>query len=353
MEKKIFDCRFIPLTLLLLIGIGGTPLQGQYMVEGRFPAIASTHVAYLSILENWDDFDGISSEMIIKGVALDSTGYFRFSGDEISARLGFYRVHFAPKDQTAVTLYSYPENRRHINFLLTNQDSVFLDIGSGAYMLHHIKLRSSIPANKQVLDLSVKLDSLLFTRDHPQSEKHSDLMTQKIDGFVQNQMTSRADGLLNMFTLASSQLPYEGNEKWYNKVLRELDSPRYQKSYLQSLRNFVGAKDYGRLQQSSRRNTRLLTFSACLNVILIFLFVRYVKRQRDALMIKPKEALTSKETEVLNLIGAHKTNKEIAQALFVSEATIKTHINNIYRKTGVKSRKEALNYLKNQKSTPV
>lgn len=353
MEKIIINCRSIQLTLLLLIGIGGTPLQGQYLVEGRFPTLASTHVAYLSILENWDDFDGISSEMIIKGVALDSAGYFRFSGDEISTRLGFYRVHFAPKDRTPVTLYSYPETRRHINFLLTNQDSIFLAIGSGSYMLHHIELRSSIPANNRILNLSIKLDSLLFTRDHPQSEKHSDLMTQKIDLFVQDQLTSGEDGLLNMFTLASSQLPYEGNEKWYNKVLRELDSPGFQKSYLQSLRNFVGAKDYGRLQQSSRRNARLLSFSACLNVILIFLFVRYVKRQKDALAIKPKESLTSKETEVLNLIGAYKTNKEMAQALFVSDATIKTHINNIYRKTGVKSRKEAIKYFENQKSTPV
>lgn len=354
MNKKPSKGLLFQILLLLLIGIGGVPLQGQYLVEGRFPAIATTHYAYLSILENWDDFDAVSSEMIIKGVELDSSGYFRFSGDEISDRLGFYRVHFALKDRTAVALYSYPENRKHINFLLTNHDSIFLDIRSASFMLNNTTVESSISSNKLVMDLAIKIDSFLFIRDHAQSEKHNDLMTQKIDGFAQNEMRKREDGMLNLLTLATSQIPYDGNENWYNKVVKELNSPGLQKSYLQSLRNFVGSKDYGRLQLVSRRNTRLLLASVLLNVVLVFLLVLwYVKRQKHPESSPPKESLTLKEIEVLNLIGAHKTNKEIAQALFVSDATIKTHINNIYRKTGVKSRKEALLYLKNRKSTPV
>lgn len=353
MNKKPSKGLLFQFLLLLLIGIGGVPLQGQYLVEGRFPAIATTHYAYLSILENWDDFDAVSSEMIIKGVALDSSGYFRFAGDEISDRLGFYRVHFALKDRTAVALYSYPENRKHINFLLTNHDSIFLDIRSTSFMLNNTTVESSISTNKLVMDLAIKIDSFLFIRDHAQSEKHNDLMTQKIDGFAQNEMRKREDGLLNLFTLAASQIPYEGNENWYNKVIKELNSPGLQKSYLQSLRNFVGSKDYGRLQLVSRRNSRLLLASMLLNALLVFALLWYVKRQKAPQSAPLKESLTLKEIEVLDLIGAHKTNKEIAQALFVSDATIKTHINNIYRKTGVKSRKEALSYLKNRKSTPV
>ncbi|MCE5170906.1 LuxR C-terminal-related transcriptional regulator [Paenibacillus profundus] len=52
--------------------------------------------------------------------------------------------------------------------------------------------------------------------------------------------------------------------------------------------------------------------------------------------------LTGQELKVLQLIESELTNKEIAAELTVSVATIKTHINNIYRKMNVKSRFEAV-----------
>jgi len=58
------------------------------------------------------------------------------------------------------------------------------------------------------------------------------------------------------------------------------------------------------------------------------------------------DSLTSKERQILDLIGQHLTNKEIAKELHVSDSTVKTHINNIYRKTGITSRKEAYSLAK-------
>ena len=45
-------------------------------------------------------------------------------------------------------------------------------------------------------------------------------------------------------------------------------------------------------------------------------------------------ALTAREREVLALIGSGKTNKEIASALFVSEGTVKTHVNHVFANLG-------------------
>jgi len=52
-------------------------------------------------------------------------------------------------------------------------------------------------------------------------------------------------------------------------------------------------------------------------------------------------ALTSRELDVLKLIVSGKSNKEIAGALSISEATVKTHINNILSKLGVTDRTQA------------
>jgi DNA-binding NarL/FixJ family response regulator len=54
--------------------------------------------------------------------------------------------------------------------------------------------------------------------------------------------------------------------------------------------------------------------------------------------------LTARESEVLRLIAAGKSNREIARALFVSEATVKTHVNRIFAKTGSRDRTQAMRY---------
>ncbi|MEU6665212.1 response regulator transcription factor [Streptomyces sp. NPDC046727] len=56
------------------------------------------------------------------------------------------------------------------------------------------------------------------------------------------------------------------------------------------------------------------------------------------------DGLTARETEVLVLIGEGLSNQEIARRLHVSTATVKTHINNLFAKTGLKDRAQAVRY---------
>lgn len=54
------------------------------------------------------------------------------------------------------------------------------------------------------------------------------------------------------------------------------------------------------------------------------------------------ESLSEREFDVLRLIAAGKANREIATDLFITEGTVKTHLNNLYRKLDVHSRTQAL-----------
>ncbi|MFI7502561.1 response regulator [Streptomyces sp. NPDC049687] len=58
----------------------------------------------------------------------------------------------------------------------------------------------------------------------------------------------------------------------------------------------------------------------------------------------PPDGLTARETEVLMLIAEGLSNQEIARRLQVSTATVKTHINNMFTKTGLKDRAQAVRY---------
>jgi DNA-binding NarL/FixJ family response regulator len=66
----------------------------------------------------------------------------------------------------------------------------------------------------------------------------------------------------------------------------------------------------------------------------------------DAVAGRPElpDGLTPREAEVLALVAQGLSNGEIAGRLFVSEATVKSHINHLFAKIGVRDRAQAVSY---------
>ncbi|MGW1533367.1 response regulator [Streptomyces aureus] len=56
----------------------------------------------------------------------------------------------------------------------------------------------------------------------------------------------------------------------------------------------------------------------------------------------PAESLSAREREVLVLVAKGTSNREIARELFISEATVKTHLTHVYAKLGFKDRAAAV-----------
>ncbi|GAA2446312.1 response regulator transcription factor [Streptomyces lavendulocolor] len=59
-------------------------------------------------------------------------------------------------------------------------------------------------------------------------------------------------------------------------------------------------------------------------------------------MRTPAEALTRRELEVLQLVGEGLSNQQISKRLFLSQATVKSHLVHVYAKLGVDSRTAAV-----------
>jgi two-component system response regulator DesR len=57
---------------------------------------------------------------------------------------------------------------------------------------------------------------------------------------------------------------------------------------------------------------------------------------------QPAPPLTEREREVLDLIAAGSTNREIAQRLYLSPHTVKEHTSAVYRKLGARNRADAV-----------
>ena len=58
----------------------------------------------------------------------------------------------------------------------------------------------------------------------------------------------------------------------------------------------------------------------------------------------PPDGLTGREVEVLRLIARGRSNAEIASELYISEVTVKSHINHLFAKVGARNRADAVRY---------
>jgi DNA-binding NarL/FixJ family response regulator len=73
--------------------------------------------------------------------------------------------------------------------------------------------------------------------------------------------------------------------------------------------------------------------------------IQYIEKERE-INVAENDILTGRENEILVCIIKGYSNKEIADKLFVSENTVKKHLNNIYSKLGVSRRTQAISKAK-------
>jgi DNA-binding NarL/FixJ family response regulator len=67
-------------------------------------------------------------------------------------------------------------------------------------------------------------------------------------------------------------------------------------------------------------------------------------KAKPPIPVELPDDLTHREAEVLKLLAAGLSNGEIARELFISEHTVKTHINHLFSKTGSRDRAQAIRY---------
>ena len=80
--------------------------------------------------------------------------------------------------------------------------------------------------------------------------------------------------------------------------------------------------------------------------ILIFLLYKLRKRRKQGVS-NEMLTLTAQEENIVHLICEGMSNKDIASSLFISLSTVKSHIGNIYSKTGIVNRKQLIKKIKN------
>lgn len=325
--------------------------KAQYTFSGNVNVEQWKETVSLSVIEDYRKMASIYTEQIFCELQPDSLGKFVFSGNELDTTNKIYRLHVDNCSERGKLKHQFDghcKDSRYILFIGKNTDTTSFPFTFDEQMFCFVK------STNPVADAMVKIDSLRedmkFAYSDFRSEANRKLNDKKWFNTFQDFGKKLNEPLAELYIysfLSDRSSPHYAyyladlkTNPYYDDLLHRLNKEYPNSSYALQYAAELASDKYlvnGSTTQTSlfyKAIAVLLALSVLLNV---FLFWK-IQKQKPSQEIK--SSLTQQEQKVLQLLLKEYSNKEIADALFVSLSTVKTHINNIYKKLNVASREE-------------
>jgi DNA-binding CsgD family transcriptional regulator len=335
--------------LIILISLCSTAIcHGQYEFAGVVDQEKWQGALYLSLVDDYRKLSGVHPEQVIHKVAPDSLGYFVFRGNNLSPANNVYRIHVdncAEDDSTSTHYTGHCLNSKEILFIANNSDQIQLPFSFDE------EIFCRISSKNEKADAFIKMDSLKELMAYGfgtfRSTANRELNAQKWFSAFQEFGIQLEEPLAELYAFAffsdrSSDLythylkDLEDNP-YYNELLERLENKYPNHPFTRQYNNELKADRFVLSQLEGTSSIWYFLVAILVTSVLVngyFIYVRMQKKKNTA----PLSQLTTQEQKIVDLILKDHTNKEIASTMFVSLSTIKTHINNIYRKLDVSSR---------------
>lgn len=325
----------------------------QYSFGGQIADNVDGKTIYLSIIEDYRKLSRPYLEQIIKKTTVDSLGFFNFKGDNLSADNRIYRIHVDECSEGTLDsnhFFGRCENSRSILFIANNRDQVTFPTSFADEVL--CEITSTNKKSSVFLQIDALKEEMAFDFYDFPSEANRKLNSKKwfstLQDFGQNLNEPLAE--LYIFDFLSDK-----RNETYSYYLKNIIKSTYYLELEQRLVTKYSNTVFTQLYQTEIATDQqmvtqnkaaysvwkwilgsLLLLSILLNIYLIAKQKATQKNHKSNSLKK----LTTQEQKIVAEILKDKTNKEIASELFISLSTVKTHINNLYKKLNVSSREE-------------
>ncbi len=310
-----------------------TPINADIIVSINLDTTKWAPVAYLSIISDFSQINTISYSNIIERSSISEDGVFKFQTNLLPDEDRLYRIHISKNGDPPASLIIGGSSHNHF-FLFAKKDiEIQVNSRSVSSLFQELNMEG-YNLNTSLLDINI-MKNQLDTFDYYGSSVNIDY----VRNAIYNEMRHYADTC--SLPLASLYAIYQSNYKsdfqvqpdYYANYLDKYESEESQ--YFDSFRNQLSFES--KTNWISLSLVVLIFFTIILSSVLYF--IRNKNTGKNALSI-----LTLQERRIYALLKEGKANKEIANEIIISVSTVKTHVNNIYAKLGVSSRKEILDY---------
>ena len=341
---------------LILLLVCGNFAFAQYSISGYMDADRWHNTAYLSVIEDYRKLSGVYSEQIIAKAGADSTGFFKFEGSGLDETNRLYRIHVdnCPEDkQDSNHFDGHCDDSKEIIFIAKNSDTIHFPLSFDKQMFCDVTSNNTKALTIAKVD-SIK-EEMRFAYAEIRSEANRKLNNRNWFKKLQNFGEGLNEPLAELYIYAFLS---DRSSDLHDYYLQDLQSNDYYSGLQDRLASFYANTSYSKqydaelasdqflISKDNQENSSfdwnyLLYLLLGLSLLGNIIFVVRRRKERTEATSNLKAKLTKQEQNILELILDNKTNKEVAEAMFVSVSTVKTHTNNIYRKLNVQSREEA------------
>ncbi len=348
--RKMFLSKINLLSYLLLL-VSATSL-GQYEFTGKVNVEHLDGTLYLSVVEDYRKISGVYPEQILSTTSPDSLGSFSFTGNNLPLKNRMYRIHIdtcQESEQGINHFTGHCPNSKEIVFIANNTTSVSLPFSFDKEIFCEVV--SENEKAKSILKIDSLKNDMRFAFGTYRSEANRKLNSKKWFSILQQYGEQLQEPLAELYSFAF--LSDRSNEL-YGFYLEDLRANSYYDDLLERLKQSYPNSPYTQQYEAELTSDKYLinehtktplpwwvwvaSIIGLLSLAANFYFFGKMKKLQKK--EQSKAHLTQQEQKVLELILEEKSNKEIASQLFVSVSTVKTHINNVYKKLEVSSRQE-------------
>ncbi|NRD21614.1 response regulator transcription factor [Winogradskyella litoriviva] len=338
--------------LLVFLAISSV-CKAQYSFSGYTNPEEWDRSVYLSIVEDYRKMSGVYSEQIIAKTVADSTGYFEFKGNILDNENRIYRIHVdrcSDIQQEINHFNGHCSDSEALLFIAKNTDSLKLPFS------FEDQVFCQIESNNPKASAFIKIDSLKndmrFAYGEFRSEANRKLNNKKWFKTLQNFGESLDEPLAELYIytylsdrssdLHSYYVEDLKRNNYYDNLKLRLQNTYPNATYTKQYINELEADRYMLAAANGKyayNNWSFLLYAFLGLSVLTNIYFFYQSWKRNSSKIEElKSKLSKQEQVVLEHLLLDKTNKDIAEALFLSVSTVKTHTNNIYKKLNVQSR---------------
>ncbi len=338
--------------LILFCFFWSSFLWAQYQFSGKVNSENLDGRVFLSMVEDYRKLSGVYPEQILDETKADSTGHFSFSGNNLPDGNRMYRIHIDncnEEEEMANHFTGHCPNSREIIFVANNTTQLILPFSFENEMFCEVV--SENEQSKALLKIDSLKNDMRFAFSTYRSEANRRLNSKKWFSILQQYGEQLQEPLAELYSYAF--LSDRSNEL-YGYYLEDLKKNSYYDGLLERLEKTYPDSPYTQQYKAELQSDRylieqhaksdlpwwfwLLSAISVISLIGNYYFINKNKKLQQKEF--DKSHLTQQENKVLELILQDKSNKEIASQLFVSLSTVKTHINNVYKKLNVSSRDE-------------
>lgn len=330
-----------------------TLLSAQFKFSGEVTPQFANATAYLTVVDEYQKSDLFITEKIIQECQIDSLNRFTFSGDFLAAKNMLYKIYVDTCNDDVSDykhLLSHCETSQSILFIANNTDSIHFPLNGLSQLFCDIE--NSSKQNTAVLELNQLQEQLLANLQSSKSDAQRTVIYKNCFQKLQEFSTTFNDPLVELYAFhlyaneTSFCRPFYLNDlkhnAYYINLLDRISDTYPNSEYAAQLENDLNKDNYTLLKEKNASTSIFIYLIGGLLVISLLINFILIRRQQTPkeTTLDYKDVLTPQEQNIFELMRDKHSNKNIAEQLFISVSTVKTHINNIYSKLNISSRKE-------------